>query len=338
VFGFKSFSGTRITSAKIFTNTGNSYADNINISILEKGNRAASEVDYGDRQYSAGSNIIALKRILTNNAEENVENIIRNPYEVGLSKSEKLIALIDIDPNAVRETVGNIAGLIAQGASISEAVNAQANAQVQESLNTYGRIANDPAGTVKDIFLSNNLIDDGRNDIYHGKWIAGNAKQIAAGVNTLLWVGGVGTEVGRVAYEIYNINGYKFVLDDFGRTIKVNATLRLEQGVRDTAAQRIAGGIDRLPTDHGFHLIGTRFNGPEGAINLVAGDSKLNVGLYKQLENSWASTLRTGSSIDVDMNIMYKGNLLRPDKFNISYMTNGINKQNKIFNNTKEGK
>ncbi len=51
-------------------------------------------------------------------------------------------------------------------------------------------------------------------------------------------------------------------LSNAGRTTRATGKLKLNKAARDGAVQRAAGGSDRLATDQGGHLIGSRFEGP----------------------------------------------------------------------------
>nr|WP_272945919.1 DNA/RNA non-specific endonuclease [Endomicrobium proavitum] len=117
----------------------------------------------------------------------------------------------------------------------------------------------------------------------------------------------------------YKTNGYQYKSDKFGRIIESGGTLRLEQGIRNPNAQLSAGGVDRLITDHGSHLIGTRFGGSGNLDNLVAGDSNLNLSAYKKLENILAQALKDGKSVTVNIQPKYEGTSLRPSKLDIKY-------------------
>jgi hypothetical protein len=116
---------------------------------------------------------------------------------------------------------------------------------------------------------------------------------------------------------------YTFTIDELNRTRRAQGELILKKNVRDTRAQRRAGGEDRLPTDHGGHLSGQRFDGPPDDINLIAQDGKLNMGEYKKLENEWAAALKAGKSVHVDIRPHYSGASLRPDSLEVHFMIDG---------------
>lgn len=83
--------------------------------------------------------------------------------------------------------------------------------------------------------------------------------------------------------------------------------------MRDTKAQREAGGEYRRDDDDGGHLIGTRFDGYGGEENLVAENRTVNRGVYKAMENEWAEELEAGNQVHVDITPVYHGESTRPD-------------------------
>lgn len=73
----------------------------------------------------------------------------------------------------------------------------------------------------------------------------------------------------------------------------------------------------------GGHLIASIFGGSGKIDNMVAMNSNVNRGAYKQLENLWASTLKSGGNVKVNVSPIYAGNSQRPQKINIMYTING---------------
>lgn len=118
---------------------------------------------------------------------------------------------------------------------------------------------------------------------------------------------------------------YSYEFDDKGRTalVKGRLTRNAMQG-RNTAAQRAAGGADRLSTDEGGHFIGRRFDGPLDAFNHFAQDMNLNRGKYKALENLWDKTIKEGKTVDVEIRPSYAGQSFRPYSLDIEYEIDGI--------------
>lgn len=116
-----------------------------------------------------------------------------------------------------------------------------------------------------------------------------------------------------------SLRGYTYEFDDMGRVKKVSGELKLKEGKRNPKAQLEAGGIDRLPTDEGGHLIANRFSGPSDAINHVPQNMNLNRSAWKKMENTWAKAIKEGKKVEVEINIEYPENSLRPDKFIVEY-------------------
>ena len=100
--------------------------------------------------------------------------------------------------------------------------------------------------------------------------------------------------------------------------------LILEKGTRNTSAQTAAGGNDRLPGDHGGHLIGTRFLGSGELDNIVAQNGNVNLSGYKIIENEWDRALKAGKEVYVDIKPKYEGINIRPTSFEIYYRIDGI--------------
>jgi predicted ribonuclease toxin of YeeF-YezG toxin-antitoxin module len=114
-------------------------------------------------------------------------------------------------------------------------------------------------------------------------------------------------------------SGHTYKTDDKGRIVSCEGKLNLEQGKRNTHAQKVAGREDRRPDDDGGHLIATIFKGSGGLDNLVPMNGNLNKGEWKKLENMWATALEKGKSVEVKINPKYQGNSQRPVSFDIEY-------------------
>lgn len=116
-------------------------------------------------------------------------------------------------------------------------------------------------------------------------------------------------------------NGYLYQTDSFGRIVTAKTTigLKLKTGIRHSYRQRIAGGEWRLKDDDGGHLFATMFNGSGELDNIVAMDSNLNKSAYNTLEKEWKKALEQGQHVDVNIELVYEGESLRPSGFNINY-------------------
>ena len=119
---------------------------------------------------------------------------------------------------------------------------------------------------------------------------------------------------------IYESKGYYYQTDELGRIKAAQGDLRLEAGKRNNRDQLKAGGDDRLPGDHGGHLIANIFGGSGELDNLVAMDAIVNRSDYKTMENRWKNALQEGKEVKVTIDIVYDGANKRPKEFNINYI------------------
>ena len=121
----------------------------------------------------------------------------------------------------------------------------------------------------------------------------------------------------RVAKTVIR-HGYRFEIDDLGRTWKVEGTIIEDQHQRRSKQSQLqAGGKYRLPTDDGGHFIARRFKGPMEAFNHFAQDAEFNRNTYARMENQWASARRKGEKVTVKIVPVYKGQSRRPASLNI---------------------
>ena len=130
-------------------------------------------------------------------------------------------------------------------------------------------------------------------------------------------------------------DGYRYSTDEFGRISKVEVDeLVLKKGTRNAYSQRVAGREDRVVEadivqglDDGGHLIGTQFNGSGDLDNLVAMNRDINRsgGEWFNMEKDWAKALKETPPKKVTVNIepIYSGKSLRPDRFKVMYEIEG---------------
>lgn len=73
--------------------------------------------------------------------------------------------------------------------------------------------------------------------------------------------------------------------------------------------------------DHAGHLAGDRFGGSPKVDNLVSQLSDVNLKQYKKIEEEWAAALKADppKEVTVDVDIIYSGSDMRPDKFKVLY-------------------
>jgi hypothetical protein len=107
-------------------------------------------------------------------------------------------------------------------------------------------------------------------------------------------------------------NGYDFSIDAHARTRRVSGEIRLQPQPRSRRAQANAGIPDRRDTDDGGHFVAARFNGPREWFNHFAQDANFNRGAYRALEDQWATAVRSGKRVFVDITPHYRGTSMRP--------------------------
>ena len=118
---------------------------------------------------------------------------------------------------------------------------------------------------------------------------------------------------------VYESKGYYYQTDELGRIKKAQGKLRLEKGVRNKGDQLKAGGDDRLPGDHGGHLIANRYAGSGEIDNLLAMAAIVNNSKYKKIENRWGEALQEGKEVEITIDVVYDGASKRPKEFNVKY-------------------
>ena len=119
---------------------------------------------------------------------------------------------------------------------------------------------------------------------------------------------------------VYESKGYYYQTDELGRIKAAQGDLRLEAGKRNNRDQLKAGYEDRLPDDHGGHLIANIFGGSGELDNLVAMDAIVNNSRYRKIENQWKNALQEGKEVNVTIDIVYDGANKRPEKFNVKFV------------------
>ncbi|WP_174904615.1 DNA/RNA non-specific endonuclease [Moraxella caprae] len=119
--------------------------------------------------------------------------------------------------------------------------------------------------------------------------------------------------------------GHIYHTDSLSRVSLVEADLRKHENDRNTNQQCKSGGCDRLPTDHGGHLIASMFDGLGEGINIVPMDAKFNgvKGRWYEMEKEWKKTLENNGTVQVKIEPIYSGNSKRPDFFMIHQTING---------------
>nr|WP_261006467.1 DNA/RNA non-specific endonuclease [Staphylococcus haemolyticus] len=134
-------------------------------------------------------------------------------------------------------------------------------------------------------------------------------------------------------------HGHVYRTDHKGRIKEVYAEdLSLQDGGRNSYAQRTVGREDRLPDDDGGHLIARAFGGSKDIDNLVPQSKyiyrpfKDNGQCYK-MEQDWQKAIKVGKTIkNIKIEVKYSGNSQRPNKFDVSCEINGVERLYSIEN------
>lgn len=115
-------------------------------------------------------------------------------------------------------------------------------------------------------------------------------------------------------FETHEAGDYQYGQSDIGKSAYGVLDLA-DDPVRDSNAQREAGGLERRPDDDGGHLIGARFGSSPTDENLDAQNRNLNRGAYKREENGWAEALENGDKVYVNVETYKQDGTERPDAY-----------------------
>lgn len=137
---------------------------------------------------------------------------------------------------------------------------------------------------------------------------------------------------------VYKVDGNKiYHTDELSRTTSVSATLGLSKNDRNGYQQCKAGKCGNTD-DEGGHLIASIFNGPGEKLNLVPIGDNLNKGAWESMENSRSNALKDGKNVEVNIQPIYSGNNIRPDRVIVKYSIDGGRAVNVDFKNSPGGK
>lgn len=137
----------------------------------------------------------------------------------------------------------------------------------------------------------------------------------------------------------FQVNGYKYKTDEFGRTISAEGTLR----IRDEDHKRNMDSDEAVykgEKEAGFekgHLIGYQFGGSGGMENLSIMAGEVNHGDFLKLENKLANAVKDGADVKMKVEPVYEGNFYKPSEYKVTHSING-EKEVVVFNNRNEGK
>lgn len=135
--------------------------------------------------------------------------------------------------------------------------------------------------------------------------------------------------------NIYEINGYKYVTDKYGRIISAEGILQeKDHKGKLTIEDKMSdiGKGDQKSTDDRGHLIGDQFNGSPRLENLVPQDAVINQKEVRALECSLANEVKKPSEVYLKVEPHYSGDSHRPDSFTYTYTIDGETSV-KVFRN-----
>lgn len=142
----------------------------------------------------------------------------------------------------------------------------------------------------------------------------------------------------------YTERGYKYTTNEHGRVTKVEGELELKDPNRKRKSSKTQTDVGKLGkkksgssydphADEGGHLVGDRFEGSSNINNLAPQNANLNRGKWKSMENEWANAIKDGKKVEVEIEVIYDGNTVRPDKFYVKYEIDGVPFEREFYNN-----
>ena len=136
----------------------------------------------------------------------------------------------------------------------------------------------------------------------------------------------------------YEINGYHYETDKYGRIVSVEGTLHMKERdsrlpIRDSI-EDIGKGDQKEGDDRG-HLIGDQFDGSNGLENMIPQDAEVNRNGFKNLENELAREVKDGKEVKVEIKLEYQGESRRPEALIVTYSIDG-EKSVRVFPNGQE--
>ncbi|WP_329767635.1 DNA/RNA non-specific endonuclease [Bacillus nitratireducens] len=118
---------------------------------------------------------------------------------------------------------------------------------------------------------------------------------------------------------------YFYETDSLGRIEKFE-TDKLELTEREKRLSHSKNTPGKVKgQDHAGLLAGDRFGGSPKIDNLVSQLSDVNLKQYKKIEEEWAAALKAEppKEVTVNVDIIYSGSDMRPDKFKVLYTIDG---------------
>jgi len=126
-----------------------------------------------------------------------------------------------------------------------------------------------------------------------------------------------------------------------GRTIAVKALLtEVTTGATRSSAETSAqskSGAQGKAGDVGGHLIGHRFIGEFGIVNMFPQNTRFNNSAWKKMENEWADSIKLGMQVIVAMKLT-GGSKLRPETIDVNWQYIDAISKKKLDENSKRFK
>ncbi|WP_336796301.1 DNA/RNA non-specific endonuclease [Erwinia aphidicola] len=285
------------------------------------------------------------------------QQVVKEMEDLSLKQQKEMIAVCASDPKACKATYGDIP---ANGMLVREAIDRvlgnDVPSKMKNDMSSLLAQQIEAEGVVSSTEFANQLqsrydIDPQQAEIYAAAALGavtggmGKGGKPAAGTegkNIVLVDSGKKGAWNKAMNKpepntVYKVDGNKtFQTDEQGRTSFAEGTLSWGKNDRNTYQQCKAGQCGN-PGDEGGHLIASIFNGPGEKLNLVPMDGNLNKGVWKQMENTWASALRNGQQVNVKIAPVYIGDSKRPDSFSVIYSIDGARPVIKDISNTPGG-
>ncbi|MGY3314722.1 putative ribonuclease toxin of YeeF-YezG toxin-antitoxin module [Peribacillus simplex] len=127
---------------------------------------------------------------------------------------------------------------------------------------------------------------------------------------------------------------YFYETDNVGRIVKFE-TENLKLTTRTDRLSHSKNTPGKVKgQDHAGHLAGDRFGGSPKIDNLVSQLSDVNLKQYKKIEEEWAVALKETppKKVTVNVDIIYSGSDMRPEKFKVIYTIDG-KKSSRVLEN-----
>ena len=126
----------------------------------------------------------------------------------------------------------------------------------------------------------------------------------------------------KSARRTYGRNTVTWYTDAQGRTVRAEANIResfsnLARSSGERAAQSAAGDLGQAD-DVGGHIVGHRFVGDQGGINMFPQNTNFNNSAYRTMENEIADWTKSGKEVNMTYELGPSG-VDRPGSVNVSY-------------------